>query len=94
MAEKYIRADLPAHLEEGFELSEESYRACEEGLPMEGMRFDWRGDPEVSVGRRVALTDTNGRVHESVITRQSMKYASGFKRFYPVNQFDAQIYTV
>ena len=45
---------------------------------MEGMRFDWRGDPEVGVGRRVALTDTNGRVHESVITRQSMKYASGF----------------
>ena len=40
MAGKRTWADLPAHLEEGEELSSASYSACEEGLPMEGMRFE------------------------------------------------------
>ncbi len=33
-------ADLPANLIEGEELSAQSYLACEEGLPMEGFRFE------------------------------------------------------
>ena len=48
------------------------------GYRMEGMRFDWRGDPETGIGSKVLLTDTSGREHISVITRQSMKYSAGF----------------
>ena len=48
------------------------------GYRVEGMRFDWRGDPETGIGRRIILTDTAGRRLESVITRQSMKYSAGF----------------
>lgn len=52
--------------------------SCIAGYRLAGMRFDWRGDPDVVVGGRIALTDTAGRRLESVITRQSMKYAAGF----------------
>ena len=48
------------------------------GYRVSGMRFDWRGDPEVGVGKKVVLFDTAGRRLESVITRQSMKYSNGF----------------
>ena len=34
--------------------------------------------PDPALCRRVALTDTTGRRHTSVITRQSMKYSTGF----------------
>ncbi|MBQ3575505.1 MAG: hypothetical protein IJA26_07530 [Clostridia bacterium] len=48
------------------------------GYRAESMRFDWRGDPETGIGQRVVVTDASGYRHEGVITRQSMKYSSGF----------------
>lgn len=48
------------------------------GYRMAGLRFDWRGDPEIGVGDRIAILDTAGRRLESVLTRQSMSYKNGF----------------
>ena len=47
------------------------------GYRMEGMRFDWRGDPALVAGRRIAITDISGRRLEGVLCRQTLRYAAG-----------------
>lgn len=48
------------------------------GYATQSMRFDWRGDPEIGIGDRIALTDADGRVHEGVLSRQSLRFAAAF----------------
>lgn len=48
------------------------------GLRLHKGEFRWRGDPEVRVGSRVALTDTLSNVSEIIVTRQTLRYCDGF----------------
>lgn len=48
------------------------------GLHLHKGEFRWRGDPEVRVGSRVALTDTLSNVSEIIVTRQTLRYCDGF----------------
>lgn len=48
------------------------------GFESEGLRFDWRGDPELRVGDRVEITDRLGRVRGGVLSRQSLRFSLGF----------------
>ena len=42
-------------------------------------QFEWRGDPELQVGARIALTDAHGRAFSGIISRQTMRYSGGFR---------------
>ena len=43
-------------------------------------QFEWRGDPELQVGARIALTDAHGRTFSGIISRQTMRcYSGGFR---------------
>jgi len=48
------------------------------GLRLEKVGFEWRGDPGVGVGSRIALTDTYGDRKICTVTRQTMKFDKGF----------------
>lgn len=48
------------------------------GLTLEKAGFRWRGDPSVSVGSRIALTDTYGSEKLCTVTRQTMAFDRGF----------------
>lgn len=48
------------------------------GLVLTKADFRWRGDPAVSVGDAVALTDTSGAVLRCTVTRQTLKFDRGF----------------
>lgn len=49
-----------------------------QGLSLAKAGFCWRGEPSVSVGSRVALTDTYGKEILCTVTRQTMKFDRGF----------------
>lgn len=48
------------------------------GLTLSRAAFTWRGDPSVSVGSRIALTDTYGQTTICTVTRQTMRFENGF----------------
>ncbi len=48
------------------------------GLVLRRMEVNWRGDPTLGVGARIALTDTFGGEHAGVITRQTLRFERGF----------------
>ena len=48
------------------------------GLVLRRMEVNWRGDPALGVGARIALTDTFGGEHAGVITRQTLRFERGF----------------
>ena len=48
------------------------------GLVLRRMEVNWRGDPALGVGSRIALTDTFGGEHAGVITRQTLRFERGF----------------
>lgn len=48
------------------------------GLELSRAEFVWRGEPSVSVGSRVRITDTYGDGHLCTVTRQTMKFDKGF----------------
>ena len=48
------------------------------GLMLRRMEVNWRGDPTLGVGARIALTDTFGGEHAGVITRQTLRFERGF----------------
>ena len=49
-----------------------------QGLRLDKCGFRWRGDPTVSVGSRIELTDTYGTVRSCTVTRQTMAFDRGF----------------
>lgn len=48
------------------------------GLTLERASFGWRGDPAVSVGACLALTDTFGWERQCTVTRQTLRFDGGF----------------
>lgn len=48
------------------------------GLTLSRAEFIWRGEPSVSVGSRVRITDTCGDGHLCTVTRQTLKFDRGF----------------
>lgn len=48
------------------------------GFRSESMNFEWRGDPALRIGDRIRLRDRAGNMHEGVLTRQTLRFSSGF----------------
>ena len=48
------------------------------GLTLTRAEFSWRGDPAVTVGTRLRLTDTRGAAREVTVTRQTLTFQNGF----------------
>lgn len=48
------------------------------GVGWQALRLSWRGDPQTVIGRRVELTDRDGRTVSSLICGASLVWASGF----------------
>lgn len=48
------------------------------GLTLSKAAFVWRGEPSVSVGARILLTDTYGDARLCTVTRQTLKFEKGF----------------
>ncbi|MBQ9950930.1 MAG: hypothetical protein IJO98_02145 [Clostridia bacterium] len=48
------------------------------GLTLARASFVWRGDPSVSVGSRIRLTDTAGGERICTVTRQTLRFLGGF----------------
>lgn len=48
------------------------------GFQSESMNFEWRGDPALRIGDRIRLRDRAGNMHEGVLTRQTLRFSSGF----------------
>ena len=48
------------------------------GCRMRALELTWRGDPELTIGSRIRITDAAGRTYDGLISGQTMTYASGF----------------
>ena len=48
------------------------------GCQMRALEVTWRGDPELTIGSRIRITDAAGQTYDGLISGQTMTYASGF----------------
>ena len=48
------------------------------GCRMRALEVTWRGDPELTIGSRIRITDAAGQTYDGLISGQTMTYASGF----------------
>lgn len=49
-----------------------------EGLSYTQAKIQWRGDPGLLLGDPVAISDTQGNITHTIITRQSLSFSRGF----------------
>lgn len=66
-----LRADAP-----GLDALARGMLSCVSGYCSAAMRFEWRGDPELEIGRRVLVCDASGNAHAGVLARQTLRFSS------------------